>query len=77
MYMCHCAPYMYMHHSTIGLSKEAAVHRYIVKVCELDLCGANFCTGQVDGQPVSLSIGPRNVHLLDSDQRTLNRYMQE
>ena len=60
-------------HMYTGLSKEAAVQRYIEKVCELEMSGATIYHGYYEDKPVCVEVGSRHVHIIDTHHKTLNR----
>ena len=70
-YICVCV-YISVHTHAAGMSKQVAIERYLEKVCELE-CGVNSYRGYFEDKHVSVNVGCRHIHIIDSNQSTIHK----
>ena len=61
-----------VHLSAAGMSKQVAVDKYLEKVGDLE-CGINSYRGYYEDKHVSINVGSRHIHIIDSTNTTINK----
>ena len=66
-----CACVCSVHTHAAGMSKQVAIERYLEKVCVE--CGVNSYRGYFEDKHVSVNVGCRHIHIIDSNQSTIHK----
>lgn len=54
------------------MSKQTAVDKYLEKVSDME-CGVNSYRGYYEEKHVTVNVGSRHIHLMDSGHTTINK----